>query len=145
MQDHFLPSFGMRTLNCVAYIQNIASHKYVEDKTPFEAWTGDKPDVTHFRIFGSREWAHIPSEKRKSLDPQSTPFIFVGYPDDVKGYILIDPSTYRIIIEHSVQFEESPLHAPPVKHVETRVLPLVPDIRDDDSTHSDATYSDEDS
>jgi hypothetical protein len=58
----------------------------------------------------------------------------VGYPDDVKGYILIDPSTDRLIIEHTAQFEESPFHAPPVQHAKTLVLPSVPDIRDDDST-----------
>jgi hypothetical protein len=69
----------------------------------------------------------------------------VGYLDDVKGYRLIDPSTDRLIIEHNVQFEESPLHAPLVQHAETLILPSVPDIRDDDSTHSDATYSDTDS
>jgi hypothetical protein len=66
----------------------------------------------------------------------------VGYPYDVKGYRLIDPSKYQFIIERNVQFEESPLHAPPMKHEETLVLPLVPYIRDDDSTHSDATYLD---
>jgi hypothetical protein len=65
----------------------------------------------------------------------------VGYPNDVKGYRLIHPSTDWLIIECNVQFEESPLHAPPVQHAETHVLPSVPDIRDDDSTHSDATYS----
>jgi hypothetical protein len=69
----------------------------------------------------------------------------VGYPDDVKGYILIYPSTERLIIEHTIQFEESPLHAPPMKHAETLVLPSVPYIRYDDSTHSNGTYSDIDS
>jgi hypothetical protein len=107
--------------------------------TPFEAWTGDKLDVTHFYIFGSRAWAYIPSEKRKSLDPQSTPCIFVGYPDDLKGYMLIDSSTNWIIIECSVQFEESPFHEPPKKHANTLVLPSVPYIRDDDSIHSYVT------
>jgi hypothetical protein len=68
----------------------------------------------------------------------------LGYPDDVKGYILIDPSTYQLIIEHIVQLEESPLHAPPMQHAESLVLPSVPNIRDDDSRHSDATYSDTD-
>jgi hypothetical protein len=66
----------------------------------------------------------------------------VGYPDDVKGYMLIDPSTDRLIIERIVQFKESPLHAPLVQHAETCVIPLVPDIRDYDSIHSNATYSD---
>jgi hypothetical protein len=49
------------------------------------------------------------------------------------------------MIARIIQFEESPLHAPPVHHVNTLVLPSVPYIRDDDSTHSDATYSDKDS
>jgi hypothetical protein len=65
----------------------------------------------------------------------------VGYPNGVKGYRFIDPSIDRLIIEHSSQFEESPLHAPLVQHAETLMLPSVPDIRDDDSTHSNAKYS----
>jgi transposase InsO family protein len=44
-----LPSkLWVEALNCVAYIQNRSPHRSVEDMTPFEAWTGDKPDVTHF-------------------------------------------------------------------------------------------------
>jgi hypothetical protein len=61
----------------------------------------------------------------------------VGYLEGVKGYILIDPSMDKLIIERSVQFEESPMHAPQEPHAETYVLPLVPDIRDDASSHSD--------
>jgi hypothetical protein len=80
-------------LNCATYIQNISPHRSVKDKTPYEAWSGLKPEVTHFHIFGSRAWARIPSEKRKALDPQSTECIFVGYPDGVKGYRLIDLSS----------------------------------------------------
>jgi hypothetical protein len=37
---------------------------------PFESWSGKKLEVTHFFIFGSCAWAHIPSKKRKDLDPQ---------------------------------------------------------------------------
>jgi hypothetical protein len=118
-----LPSkIWAEALNYATYIQNKSPHIYVEEMTPFEAWTCDKPDVTHFHIFGSLTWAHIPSEKRKTLDPQSTPCIFVGYPDDVKGYRLTDPSTDRLIIERNVQFEESPLHAPPIQPAETLML-----------------------
>ena len=58
--------------------------------------------MAHFRIFGSHAWAWIPSEKRKALDPQRTECVFVGYPDGVKGYILIDISSDRLIIERSV-------------------------------------------
>jgi hypothetical protein len=56
-------------LNCATYIQNRSPHRCVKDKTPYEAWSGLKPEVAHFRIFGSRAWARIPFEKRKALDP----------------------------------------------------------------------------
>jgi hypothetical protein len=51
----------------------------------------------------------------------------VGYPDGVKGYILIDLSSNQLIIERSVQFEESISHAPQQPHVDTFILPLVRD------------------
>jgi hypothetical protein len=89
-------------LNYATYIQNRYPHRSVKVKTPYKAWSNLKSEVTHFFIFGSRAWAHIPSEKRKELDPQSTKFNFVGYPDGVKLYQLIDLSSDRIIIECSV-------------------------------------------
>jgi hypothetical protein len=91
----------------------------------YEAWSGLKPEVTHFRIFSSRARAQIPSEKRKALDPQSIECIFVGYPDGVKGYRIIDLSSDQIIIEHSVRFEESVSHVPQQLHTDTFILPLV--------------------
>jgi hypothetical protein len=90
----------------------------------------------HFCIFGSRAWAQIPSEKRKALDPQSTECIFVGYLDDVKGYMLIDLSSDQLIIERSVQFEESVLHAPQQPHADTFIIPPV---RHDEHAHADSS------
>jgi hypothetical protein len=80
-------------LNFSTYIQKKSPHRFVKDKTPYEAWSGLKPKVNHFRIFSSRAWARIPSEKRKALDPHSTECIFVGYSDNVKGYRLINLSS----------------------------------------------------
>ena len=60
-----LPSkFLAEAINCASYIHNIYPHKYVTGKTPFEAWTGMQPKVSHFHIFGSREWACIPIEEK---------------------------------------------------------------------------------
>jgi hypothetical protein len=123
-------------LNCATYIQNRSPHRSVKDKTPYEAWSGLKPEVTHFCIFGSHAWARIPSEKRKELDPQSTECIFVGYPDGVKGYRLIDLSSARLIIDRSVQFKESVLHVPQQPHADTFVLPPV---KDDEHAHANSS------
>ena len=66
--------------------------------------------MSHFRIFGSRAWAHIPTDKRKALEPQSVECIFVGYPEGVKGYRLLDSHTEKFILARSVKFEEESLH-----------------------------------
>eukprot|EP00253_Pinus_taeda_P006200 PITA_06200 len=121
-------------LNCANYIQNRSPHRSIKNQTPFESWSGTKPEITHLRVFGSRAWARIPSENRQALDPQRIECIFVGYPDGVKGYRLLIPSTDKLIIKRSVKFEESLSHAPQSPHADTFYLPHV---RDDDSVHSD--------
>jgi hypothetical protein len=126
----------VEALNCETYIQNISPHIFVKDKTPYEAWSNLKPEVSHFHIFSSCAWARIPSKMRKALDPQSTEFIFFGYPDGVKGYRLIDLSSDRLIIEQSVQFEESVSHAPQQMHADTFILPPV---QDDEHAHVDSS------
>jgi hypothetical protein len=40
------------------------------------------------------------------MDPQIQPCIFVGYPDDVKGYQLLHLIINQLIITRSVHFEE---------------------------------------
>jgi hypothetical protein len=133
-------------LSYAIYIQNKSLHRYVKDKTPYEAWSSLKPEVTHFYIFYSCAWARIPSKKRKALDPQSIECIFVGYPDSVKGYRLIDLSLDRLIIERNVQFKESVSHVPQQPHVDIFVLPPV---RNDENAHVesslDESYNSEDS
>ena len=58
------PKIWVEAINCVAYIQNRSLHKSVSGKTPYEAWFGHKPNISHFWIFCSRAWARIISEKR---------------------------------------------------------------------------------
>ena len=46
--------------------------------TPFEAWSGHKPYVTHFRIFGSRAWARIPTERGRICSPKAKSVYLLG-------------------------------------------------------------------
>jgi len=62
--------------------------------------------------------------------------VFIGYLYSVKGYMLLYPSTDRLIIERCIQFEETPLHAPSKPHEGTFVQIPTPDISDYDPTHS---------
>ena len=83
----------------------------LDGMTPFEAWSGHKPYVTHFRIFGSKAWDRIPTEKRKALQPQIQECLLVWYYEYSKGKNMIKLSTKKSFIEISVQFKEDPLAA----------------------------------
>ena len=52
---------------CAAHFHNRSLHKLVSGKTPYESWFGHKPNISYFRIFGSRAWARIPPKMRKEL------------------------------------------------------------------------------
>jgi hypothetical protein len=71
--------YWVEEINYENYIVNRTTTKGLKNITPEEAWTKIKLDVSHFRIFGSIAWAHIPDEKRKTLQPKSEKCIFVGY------------------------------------------------------------------
>ena len=73
------PNIWDVAINCYTYVQNISPHKSFEGKNQFEAWSGHKPNVSHFRVFGSKAWDRIPPEKRKELQPQIKESIMVGY------------------------------------------------------------------
>ena len=77
--------------------------------TPYDAWFGQNPNVSKFRIFGTKAWARIPSEKRKSLQPQRKECIMVGYGEETKGCKLFYTSTCKTFVERSVKLEEEPI------------------------------------
>jgi hypothetical protein len=105
--------YWAEAINCANYIVNHTPTKALKNITPEEAWTKIKPDVSHFHVFGSIAWAHIPDEKRKALQPKSEKCIFVGYSEDVKGYRLLQTHCNEIIIRRDVKFDENLLACEP--------------------------------
>eukprot|EP00253_Pinus_taeda_P002089 PITA_02089 len=75
----------------VIYIQNHSPHSKLNDKTHEEAFTGIKPDVSHFRVFGCLVYIHVPKDKRSKLDPSKIKGIFVGYSESSKAYRVYIP------------------------------------------------------
>jgi hypothetical protein len=94
--------YWAKTINCTNYIVNHIHTEALKNITQEEAWTKIKPDVSHFRVFHSIAWAHIPDEKRKALHPKNEKCIFVGYSEDVIGYRLLQPHCNEIIIRRYV-------------------------------------------
>ena len=97
-------------------------------------------NVTHFRIFGLRAWARIPTEKRKDLQPQSQECLFVRYSKGSKGYKLINLSTNKAFIERSVQFQEEPLVAVEVRESSSSPDPFI--VSEETNEVDDSNVSD---
>lgn len=114
-------SFWAEQINCENYIINHTPTKALKNITPEESWSSIKADVSHFRVFGSEAWAHIPDETHKALEPKSEQCTFVGYYKDFKGYRLIPLKSKNVFIRRDVKFAEnisayepSPADVPPL-------------------------------
>ena len=76
------PKLWYEDIIFATYVQNRYPHKALEEKTPFKAWSGHKPNISHFKVFGSKSWARITPKKRNDLQPQRKESIMVGYSED---------------------------------------------------------------
>ena len=72
--------------NTVVYVQNRCPHRVLGMSTPKEDFTGKKPDVSHFNIFGSSVYVHVTKDARKKLESTVEVGIFVGYTETPHNY-----------------------------------------------------------
>ncbi|MCI05270.1 retrovirus-related pol polyprotein from transposon tnt 1-94, partial [Trifolium medium] len=61
-------SFWCEAVNAAVYVLNRCPTRKLKDKVPEEVWSGKKPSVSHFRVFGALCYKHVPEAKRKKLD-----------------------------------------------------------------------------
>jgi hypothetical protein len=100
------------------------------DTTPFEIIEKRKPDYSILRVFGCRAYAHVDRKARKSLDSHVVPCIFLGYPEDFRGWRLWDPRAKRIIISRDVIWDENSMpgnSSAPVAPISLRELSVTAD------------------
>ena len=83
--------FWAEAVNTAVYLKNRSPTQALSNSTPFEAWSGKKPNVAHLRPFGCKAYAHIPIQKRRKLDSKTIEGIFVGYCGHSKAYRVYDP------------------------------------------------------
>jgi hypothetical protein len=83
------------------YILNRSPTKALNGMTPYEAWHGCKPAVSHLRVFGCLTFGKEPGHIRK-LDDMSTLGVFISYAEGSKAYRILDPGTQRVCTTHNV-------------------------------------------
>ena len=98
--------FWAKVVNTAVHIMNKTPTAAVHDVTPEEKYTGTKPDLSHFKVFGCIAYVHVPDELRKKLDPKAEKCIFVGYSLQQKGYICYNPVMHELRVSRDVVFDE---------------------------------------
>ncbi|GBM84026.1 Retrovirus-related Pol polyprotein from transposon TNT 1-94 [Araneus ventricosus] len=101
------PKFWAEALLTFVHAKNRCEHKLTSPLTPIEIWSGFKPSVRHFRIFGSLAYVHIPKLKRNKLQPRAKLGILVGYSLRTKGYRIFLPNENKVIETIHVYIDES--------------------------------------
>jgi len=59
-----------------------------------KSYNSKKPLVTHFKVFVSECFNHVPNLACKKLEPKIYRCIFLGYDMELKGYQLYVPTLY---------------------------------------------------
>ena len=94
-------------MQCAIYVQNRYPHAKLDDKKPQEGWSGQKPTISHLKVFGSVACAHIPDQQRTKLEDKSKRYIFIGYDEKTKGSKLLDLISKMVIVSCDVRVNEA--------------------------------------
>ena len=93
LHDQSLPlHLWAEACNTTVYLQNRSPHRILGMKTPMEAFSGKRLDVSHFQIFGSSIYCHVTKDSWKKLDPTTELGILVGYTDTPHNYRVFLPT-----------------------------------------------------
>lgn len=90
--------------------QAVATAVHIQNRSPkngltpyYELWNNEAPDLSHFRIFGSKALVHVKKNKRSKMDKVSVKAIFVGYTPDQKTYDFYIEEKNEIIFSRNVK------------------------------------------
>ncbi len=72
--------------------------------TPYERFTGLKPNLSRLRTFGCCAWTVIPKAGRRKLNERAEKCFFLGY--EMKGYRLLRCNSTEVVHSRDVYFNE---------------------------------------
>lgn len=88
------------------YTLNKVPNSITNEFSPHELVTGQVPDISNIRIFGSKVFVLIQDKDRKKYDAKSEQLILVGYHPERLGYRVFDPKTNTVRTVREAVVEE---------------------------------------
>jgi hypothetical protein len=86
-----------KSISIIVYLKNRSPTKYLEHKTPYEAFYGYKLVVSHLKFFGTKAFSHISKEYKRKNHVKIVKCIFIGYIVNHKSYKMYHPITIKCL------------------------------------------------
>lgn len=88
------------------YILNRLPTRALKSSTPYEAWSGKKPNLAHIKVFRCVAFMKIPAVHVKKLDDRSKRVVYLGREPGTKASRLFDPVTGSVQVSRDVVYKE---------------------------------------
>ena len=113
----------------------------MHEKTPFETWYGEKPNVKHLREFGAPVWILRQGQNRgHKFEPKSLQKVLVGFDDGNKSVKYYNPESRKILTSRCYRFLT--LSDQPLPLDDGIEIELAPDVLHEGESSRNAPQSD---
>jgi hypothetical protein len=110
MLDEYKTSdrFWAEAINTACYaINRLYLHRILK-KTSYELLTGKKPNVSYFRVFGSKCFILVKRGRKSKFAPKAVEGILLGYDSNTRAYRVFNKSTGLVEVSCDIVFDETP-------------------------------------
>jgi hypothetical protein len=143
LHDQGLPMhLWAEACNNAVYVKNYFPHRVLGMSAPEEDFSSKKPDVSHFKIFGSYVYVHVTKDARKKLESIAKVGIFVGYTETPHNYRVYFPNSKMTVMRWDIKFNEGKAMLLSLErdldlHVEEELLVPKDESQDVDKPHEE--------
>jgi hypothetical protein len=109
MLDEYKTSdwFWAEGINTACYaINRLYLHRILK-KTSYELLTGKKPNVSYFRVFGSKCFILVKRDRKFKFSPKAVEGFLLGYDSNTKVYRVFNKSTRLVEVSCDIVFDET--------------------------------------
>jgi hypothetical protein len=99
--------FWVEAINTACYsINRLYLHRILK-KTSYELLTGKKPNVSYFRVFGSKCLILIKRGRNSKFAPKAVEGFLLGYDSNTRAYRVFNKSTGLVEVSCDIVFDET--------------------------------------
>jgi hypothetical protein len=99
--------FWAEAINTACYsINRLYLHRILK-KTSYELLTGKKPNVSYFRVFGSKCFILVKRGRKSKFAPNAVEGFLLGYDSNTRAYRVFNKSTGLVEVSCDIVFDET--------------------------------------